>query len=180
MPYDAFIRERFFKPLGMTSSYALGEQTETDFAQGYGRAAHGWKPEPASRADAVFASGNLVSTAADMQRWNRSLLNATLLSRKTIEEMFTIPTSEGAAHTNYASGWFIEPSGVVWHGGSLAGYGTVNMLVPKTGYAIVILSNTSPSPTWRPEQAARDVYNSAKLGPALPPLLPRVRTTVPQ
>jgi CubicO group peptidase (beta-lactamase class C family) len=78
----------------------------------------------------------------DMHLWNRSLLKATLLSRETLQEMFAVPTAAGPAHTHYASGWFVEPGGVIWHAGRLVGYGTNNMLVPATGYAITLLSNT--------------------------------------
>jgi D-alanyl-D-alanine carboxypeptidase len=177
--YARFIEKRIFAPLGMTASYRLGARNEANFAQGYAAAGRGWKVESATPADRAFASGNLVSTPGDMQRWNRSLLNATLLSRSSLEKMFAVPTLAGSAHTHYASGWFVEPSGVLWHGGTLAGYGTVNFLVPATGYSIVLLSNTGPSDKWKPFETARELYNAAKLGAALPPLLPRVRMTAP-
>jgi CubicO group peptidase (beta-lactamase class C family) len=177
--YDRFIEESFFTPLGMTSSYVLGSREDANFAQGYAREANGWKTEPATRADKAFASGNLVSTPGDMQLWNRSLLNATLLSRESLQRMFTVPTAAGSAHTHYASGWFVEPSGVIWHGGTLLGYGTDNMLVPATGYAITLLSNTPQNDRWAPPDVALEMYNAASLGPKLPPLLKRVRTTVP-
>ena len=179
MSYAQFIDENFFHPLGMRSSYVLGSREDTNFAQGYGQEPHGWKPEPATAADKAFASGNLVSTPGDMQLWNRSLLNATLLSRETLQKMFTVPTAEGPAHTHYASGWFIEPSGVIWHAGTLAGYGTNNMLVPATGYAITLLSNTPQNDRWKPADIPLEMYNAASLGPKLPPLLKRVRTTLP-
>lgn len=179
MSYDRFIEESFFQPLGMTSSYVLGSREEANFAQGYAREAKGWKTEPATRADKVFASGNLVSTPGNMQLWNRSLLNGTVLSRETLQKMFTVPTAAGPAHTHYASGWFVEPSGVIWHAGTLLGYGTNNMLVPATGYAITLLSNTPQNDHWKPADVALEMYNAASLGPKQPPLLKRVRTTAP-
>lgn len=175
MSYASFIDENFFKPLGMTSSYQLGTRNETNFAQGYGKETHGWKLEPATPADKTFASGNLVSTPGDMQCWNRSLLNATVLSHETLKKIFAVPTP----HMHYASGWFVEPSGVMWHGGTLAGYGTNNMLAPGTGYAITLLSNTPQNNHWKPADTAIDMYNAASLGPKLPPLLKRSRTTAP-
>jgi CubicO group peptidase (beta-lactamase class C family) len=180
MSYASFVEENFFKPLGMTASYQLGSRDESNFAQGYAREAHGWKPEPVTPADKTFASGNLVSTPGDMQLWNRSLLNATLLTRETLRKMFTIPTVAGPAHTHYASGWFVEPSGVIWHAGTLIGYGTNNMLVPATGYAITLLSNTPQNDHWKPADVTLEIYNAASLGSKLPALLKRVRTTAPQ
>lgn len=179
MSYAKFVDENFFQPLGMRSSYVLGSREESNFAQGYGRELHGWKQQPATAADKAFASGNLVSTPADMQRWNRSLLNATVLASDSIQKMFTVPTVAGSAHTHYASGWFVEPSGVIWHAGTLAGYGTNNMLVPATGHAITVLSNTPQNEHWKPADVTLEMYNAALLGPKLPPLLKRVRSTLP-
>jgi D-alanyl-D-alanine carboxypeptidase len=179
MSYERLVHDSFFRPLGMTSSYVLGSREEPNFPQGYGKEAHGWKAEPATSADKIFASGNLVSTPGDMQLWNRSLLNATLLGPEALKKMFTVPPAEGSAHMHYASGWFVEPSGVIWHGGTLAGYGTSNMLVPATGYAITLLANTPQNDNWKPGDVALEMYNAASLGPTLPPLLKRVRTTAP-
>jgi CubicO group peptidase (beta-lactamase class C family) len=178
--YAQFLRDNFFGPLGMHSSYVLAAHNDVNLAQGYARENGRWQAAPATRADKAFASGNLVSTAADIQRWDRSLFNATILSRTSLHKMFEVPTRSGPAHMHYANGWFVEPSGAIWHGGTLAGYGTMNLLVPSTGYAIVLLSNTGPSDKWKPADAAREVYNTAELGPPLPPLLPRTRSTAPE
>lgn len=179
-PYERVIAQNFFSPLGMSESYRLGARNDSDFAHGYAPQGKGWKPERATAADAAFASGNLVSTAGDMQRWNRSLLNAEILSRQSLHAMFTVPQTGRGAPIHYAGGWFVEPSEVIWHGGTLAGYGTVNMLIPATGHAITLLSNAPPGKEWKPEEIARRIYNQAELGAALPPLARRVRTTAPQ
>jgi D-alanyl-D-alanine carboxypeptidase len=84
MPFGRFVEERILKPLGMASSYPLGTRADSDFAEGYAPDGKGWKPAPANAADKTFASGNLASNASDMQRWDRALLNATLLPRKTL------------------------------------------------------------------------------------------------
>jgi len=68
----------------------------------------------------------------------------------------------------------------IWHAGTLAGYGTNNMLVPSTGCAITLLSNTPQNDRWKPADVGLEMYNAAMLGPKLPPLLKRVRTTTPQ
>jgi len=180
MAFQHFVEERIFKPLGMSSSYQLRTRTDRDFAQGYAPDGKGWKPAPLAEADKTFASGNLASNPSDMQRWDRALLNATLLPRKSLEEMFTVPRLTSGAKTIYASGWFIEPNGAIWHGGALEGYGNANVLVPGTGHAIVLLGNTGPKERWKPWEVAGEIYNAAKLGPALVPFLPLMPTTVPQ
>jgi len=182
MSFARFIEEHIFKPLGMSSSYQLGTRKDPDFAEGYKKDGNSWRPEPATAADKVFASGNLASNVSDLQRWDRALLNATLLPRKSLDEIFTVPTLSSGARTIYASGWFVEPGGVIWHAGELLGYGTANVLVPATGHALVLLGNTAgaPSGPWKPWEVAREIYNAAGLGPALPAFLPIVGTTVPK
>jgi len=180
MSYGRFIRKNFFKSLDMTSSYQLGTKPDFNFAQGYAPEGSEWKVENYTVADAVLASGNLVSTPTDLQSWNRSLLNAALLTPATLRQIFTLPSTPDTAISHYASGWLIEPSGIIWHPGALNGYGTVNMLFPMTGHAITVLSNSAPSNRWDRGGTALAIYNAAGLGPKLPPLLPVVRTTVPQ
>ena len=178
--FARFVEERIFKPLGMNSSYQLGTRTDADFAHGYAPDGTGWKPAPLAEPDKTFASGNLASNPSDMQRWDRALLNATLLPKKSLEEMFTVPTLSSGAKTIYASGWFVEPNGATWRGEALESYGNAKVLVPGTGHAIVLLGNTAPKKRWNPWDVARDIYNEAKLGPALSPFLPLMPTTVPQ
>ncbi|MFI5019791.1 MAG: serine hydrolase domain-containing protein [Dongiales bacterium] len=178
MPFAHFVEARIFKPLGMASSYQLGTRADSDFAEGYSPDGTGWKPAPAMAADKVFASGNLASNPGDMQRWDRALLNATLLPRKTLDEMFTVTPLSRGAKAIYASGWFVEPNGTIWHGGALEGYGTANILVPASGHAMVLLGNTHPGDRWRPWDVAREIYNEAKLGPAMSAFLPIIATTV--
>ena len=180
MSYGSFIEKNFFQPLGMRSSYQLGSIAIPNFAQGYAPDGSEWHVERFTTADAAFASGNLASTPTDLQRWNRSLLDATLLSPDTLNQIFTLPSTPDTVISHYASGWLIEPSGIIWHPGALNGYGTVNMLFPMTAHAITVLSNSAPSNRWDRGGTALAMYNAAGLGPTLPPLLPVVRSTVPK
>lgn len=180
MPFDRFIEERVFRPLAMSSSYMLGNHRETNFAEGYAAQGGGWKPAPLTPGDRLYASGNLASTAGDMQRWNRAILNATLLPRATLKEMFTVPALGSAARSIYAAGLFIEPNGAIWHAGGLAGYGTVNILVPASGHAIVLLGNTMPHGRWKPWDVGREIYNALALGPAMAAFEQMRATTLPK
>ncbi len=180
MSFARFVEERIFKPRGMSSSYQLGTRNDPDFAEGYAADGDGWKLEPATAADKIFASGNLASNASDLQRWDRALLNATLLPRKSLDEMFAIPTLSSGAETIYASGWFIEPNGTIWHGGELLGYGAANVLIPSSGHSIVLLGNTRPFGRWKPWEVAREIYNTLGLGPTLSAFRPIVSSTVPK
>jgi len=179
MSFEAFVDEKIFRPLGMTNSYRAGTRNDPDFAEGYALKDKHWVPAPATEEDKLFASGNLVSNVEDMQRWNRALLNASLLSSASLKEMFSVPILSSGADDIYASGWFIEPNGAIWHGGTLLGYGNANVLVPSTGHAITVLGNTQPGGPWRPWEVAREIYNATGLGPRLSEFMPIRRTTLP-
>jgi hypothetical protein len=68
---------------------------------------------------------------------------------------------------------------VISHGGNACGYDTNNMLVPATGHAITLLSNIPQNDHWKPADVAVDLYTAASPGLKLPPLITRVRTTLP-
>jgi D-alanyl-D-alanine carboxypeptidase len=179
VPYAQFLTDRILRPLGMNATSVLNANPEGDFAQGYERRGNDWTFAPPTAADRIFASGNLVSTLADMQLWNEALLHGSLLSETSLTAILSVPPLTSGAQSNYASGWFVEPNGVFWHGGTLAGYGTTNVVVPATGHSIVIFGNTGTSERWAPTELARQIYNAAELGPALPPFVARVLPTLP-
>jgi CubicO group peptidase (beta-lactamase class C family) len=104
VPYEQFLAERIFRPLGMSTTSLLEAQTDGDVAQGFERADDRWVAAPPTAADRIFASGNLISTLADMQRWDRALLQNTLLSESSRRTMLTVPVLTSGARTNYASG----------------------------------------------------------------------------
>jgi CubicO group peptidase (beta-lactamase class C family) len=179
VPYAQFLTDRILRPLGMNATSVLAAKPEGDFAQGYERHGNDWTFAPPTAADRVFASGNLVSTLADIQLWNQALLRGSLLSEASLKAMLSVPPLTSGAESNYASGWFVESNGVFWHGGTLAGYGTTNVVVPATGHSIVIFGNTGTSEHWAPTELARQIYNAADLGPALPPFVARILPTLP-
>jgi hypothetical protein len=43
---------------------------------------------------------------------------------------------------------------------------------------MVLLGNTHPGDRWRPWDVAREIYNEAKLGPAMSAFMPIIATTV--
>jgi D-alanyl-D-alanine carboxypeptidase len=95
-PYDTFMAEQIFAPLGMDAT-VYAPQPE-GLALGYeGRGTNTNPAEPFDLSVAYAAYG-LSSTLDDMYRWNRALLNGDLLPPAQREAML-------AAHIRDSYGW---------------------------------------------------------------------------
>jgi CubicO group peptidase (beta-lactamase class C family) len=124
-PFDVFLRERIFEPLGMRQTdFSVPEGSSERFAANYRRdPARGLivedDPEvsPYLQPQTFFSGGGgLVSTAEDYRRFCQMLLNGghyeskRLLGRKTIELMTSNHLPEGKDLGGLATGTFSETS----------------------------------------------------------------------
>src|SRR5579859_6230972 len=88
------------------------------------------------------------STAGDIARWNAALDGAKLMSRASLEKMFT-PSVPG----DYGFGWFVtrKPHLREFHEGSDPGFAAFEARYPDQGVLIVVLSNLEDAPVRRIE-----------------------------
>jgi CubicO group peptidase (beta-lactamase class C family) len=84
-PYDDFMKQHVFEPLGMTHS-GYGDPPE-GLALGYSNATT--KTPVAFNVSALYASGGCYSTAEDLFRWNEGLYNGKLLNEAQLKKMLT-------------------------------------------------------------------------------------------
>jgi D-alanyl-D-alanine carboxypeptidase len=141
-----FLRERVFKPLGMESV------TDTDQAklpagdpEGYFRFALGpLRPAPKEGKGWMFAAGELAMTAEDLQKWNISVINRTLLKPASYKVLETEVLLNNGVGTNYALGLSVRNPGghrELSHGGEVSGYTASSVILPDNGIAVVVLTN---------------------------------------
>lgn len=145
--FEAFMKSRFFGPLGM-------KDTGTHLpAADAGRAAVGYydsagelttlTDEPAFKDPDVslaFGSGQIYSTVQDLARWDRALVGETVLSAAKRDLLFTPNLG------NYAYGWVVQKKGnvsFVWHNGALSplGFTALAIRVPSKDRFIAYLAN---------------------------------------
>lgn len=156
-PFDALVRERVFKPAGMTATAIEGRPvTGNDVATFYDRSDAGvFSPTTGIDASCKFFGGGLVSTAEDMVRFGLALVNGRLVSRASLAQMLTIHSDgDGGSHPPYGYGFFpgdnvLTAMGVPaddyvhawWHGGNGRGGYSVLILYPERRAAAAITTN---------------------------------------
>lgn len=151
LTYEQVVQRDLFDPLGMKTSGLSLEAMEAsgDFAYGYEDSSR--TVVPPTRLQylvAIAPAGNINSTADDMGRWLRLLVNhGTVSGRRILSEAgyddMLVPLVKTAGGS-YALGWFVES----WHGmrryshaGGVTGYGTLCEFLPDQRVGWVVLTN---------------------------------------
>ncbi|HLY20799.1 MAG TPA: serine hydrolase domain-containing protein [Bryobacteraceae bacterium] len=150
VPAFEFLRTRIFSRLGMQTVYDLDHQPLTTAdASGYIRFAIGPLHPVAPEAPGwLFAAGELGMTAGDLALWDAALINGSVLSPRSFEEMITPVRLKNGAPTAYALGIGVADSNGhprLSHGGAVSGFTSSNTIWPDLKLAVVVLSNKDGS-----------------------------------
>ncbi|KAJ7691623.1 beta-lactamase/transpeptidase-like protein [Mycena rosella] len=165
MPYRDFVEQRILAPLGMTSS-----TLHPDRAFATGNFTQSWTTSqrripffmPERTADLIAGAGGVMSTAEDMTRWIKVLLNGgvdartntTIIPRVTFDlatSAISVLSNKGSQLSSimgYGLGWVRtshRSHELVWHNGGAPGVATIVDLYPYDGFGVVLLANTGPS-----------------------------------
>jgi CubicO group peptidase (beta-lactamase class C family) len=166
--WQALLHRRIIEPLGMTETVADGAELKASGAADV-TAPHGIVrdtvrvlPAAASVVDPVAPAGAMFSTAADMAKWLRFLLDSgrvggrRLVSAPNFAELFTaqqiVPPDEFYPTTRltrshvaaYGLGWFLEDYRGAWvafHTGSIEGRSAIVGLIPDRRLGVAVLTN---------------------------------------
>ena len=183
--YETYIQQHIFSPLQMSHSFASEQDARRDgLAQGYqlwfGFPVPTTMPYPRD----LLPAGYIISTAEDMAHYLIAQMsrgrfeNASVLSPAGMATMHA-PAAVMFPGTSYGMGWANGPiNGVptIWHNGSTGNFYSDMILVPKSQWGIVVLSNESGLPallTGSVEAIAGGVMNrlvgqkTAPSGPSL-------------
>ena len=171
-PFDAYMRDNVFLPLGMEATKTVAKVNEKRDGVARGPVHAFGRPIPAPGGPFfVQAAGGVVTTAQDMTRWTiaQATDGAGVLSAAGLAETHRpTPTSRG-----YALGWNVGESGRISHTGGLPTYSSY--VVVESGDAVVVFSPSNDS------NSARDIglgvlaIRQGKPAPAPPPpVLPRL------
>ena len=144
-PYDTYIEENFFRPLGMDNSY-YGSTSRIihNRAAGYASEEDGYKNADFLSMTQPYSAGSLLSTVDDLYRWYRAVFNHEVISESSLKKATTSYVLSNGKITDYGYGWFIgniQGSINIEHGGGINGYLTASMFLPEEDLFVAVFSN---------------------------------------
>jgi CubicO group peptidase (beta-lactamase class C family) len=160
-PWEVFIKENIFAPLGMTNTLAL----TADMPKSLNRTVphtlidERLSPIPYAQIDGLAPAGAICSSINDMSKWVLALLNDGKVGQRQVIPLAAIKATReaqdivGSVHhldgennyELYGLGWFIQDYDghrLVMHDGGVNGYLSSVTLVPQDHLGIIILTNT--------------------------------------
>ena len=159
-PWDEYLRDHIFLPLGMKHTGYDRTQELAGRATGYLAGANGqYHPIPPQDAFGAYAGGGLYSTVEDMVRWDAGLSSGKLLRKETLDLAFTPGLLTDGRRTVYGLGWMTTNyRGLreVGHGGDITGFNTYFARYPDSQLSVIVLSNVGMRPPG-PLPAAADL-----------------------
>jgi CubicO group peptidase (beta-lactamase class C family) len=153
-PYEDFVRERIFKPLGMkkTVAFVNGVNEVPNRAFGYNKdkATGKFALGDQSPTSAVLGDGGIYTSIREMAKWDKGLREHKLLSEAEMREALTpVAVAEGRKRKDetmleYGFGWFLDPykrHERQYHDGGTTGFRTTIQRFPKDGLTVIVLAN---------------------------------------
>ena len=155
-PWDAFLTERVFRPMGMSATRTT---TTRDIVPHRARG-YAWKDSAFINAPEYLAlrpSGAFLSTVLDLAKWDAALYRDLPLTRASREAMWTPVRLTGGGTYNYGFGWSVDTLDGHWrveHGGALPGFRAEMMRFPNDSFTVILLTNGDDA---RPDQMAEGI-----------------------
>jgi D-alanyl-D-alanine carboxypeptidase len=150
MPFFQFVQSHLLNPLGLASARDFDSSPRAVDATGYIRYALGpLHPAPDAGKGWMYGAGMLAMNAADLARWDISLINRSLLKSQSYQQMFTVTPLKNGASTSYGLGVFTTMSAghfLVEHNGEVSGFTAENLVYPDDSAAVVVLTNQDAAP----------------------------------
>ncbi|OQW56653.1 MAG: hypothetical protein A4S17_13535 [Proteobacteria bacterium HN_bin10] len=146
MPWDAYLRQTLFEPLGMThTGYGHDPAFAARQVAGYSRVDNELAPMRPMSMTQAYAAGALVSNADDLLIWNRALHEGRILSETAYQQMITPVGAAAVEEAQYGFGVLddrVRGERMLWHGGHIFGFRAWLGYVPGSDISIIILENS--------------------------------------
>jgi hypothetical protein len=159
MPWETYIREHIFAPAGMTHSGFIQEEPRLpDAATGYQRGKKGkLDAAPPLHGPWAGAAGGIVSTVADMAKWDLAFFGGKIVSPQDVALATTAHHLPSGKSDGYGFGWFEDQKAGeprIQHDGGTFGFSSTNQYFPKLHEFVIVLVNVSgPDPDFIASQA---------------------------
>lgn len=151
-PFERYLKENIFDPVGMTNSGhdshdAILKHRATGYTMSRGELVNSAYHDMTI----PIGGGDLYSTVEDMLLWDQALYTEKVLSKKSLDKVFT------SFKSNYGYGWMVTQQfnrQQIGHGGGINGFSTAFNRYPEDRTCIVVLANMDFAATGR---IARDL-----------------------
>ena len=141
-PFEDFLREELFKPLGMRYTCTINDIDSSKIALAYNLK---WKKEDTDASDYVLGDKSVFSTPYDLFLFSEAMFQNKILSEETQGMAYTAQSKE-QRENNYGYGWRLKDhrdsvKKEVFHNGWWHGYRTAFHRRLKDKVTIIVLSN---------------------------------------
>lgn len=166
--FEKYLRENLWIPAGMKDTRIDDVRAlVVNRVRGYDLADGEVKNAPFINVSSRIGGGGVTSTAPDLLRWARAVIDGKVVSPKWHDEMLKpVTTTAGRwsgifdANEYYTLGWMIRPVNgnfIINHGGSQKGTDAAFFVFPERRIAITVLSNLEFAPS---EKYVRRLYKT--------------------
>jgi D-alanyl-D-alanine carboxypeptidase len=149
MPYFDFLEQHVLKPLKLTDALNLDTDRARVEPQGYERRALApLRPAVLEAPGWYFGDASLAMPVADLLEWDISIMDRTLLSAKSYEELESDVKLKDGKPTHYGLGISVGVANghrVLEHSGEVGGFVAENVVFPDDKFAIAVLTNQEAS-----------------------------------
>ncbi len=144
VPFGTFLDQHIFTPLGMRHT-KYDPESGPGMASGYTTFALSG-PVPVAREGRGWdgMAGAIWSTPGDLLAWDLALVGGKVLSPESYATLTTARRLADGRSSGYGCGESVNDRGdaiVLSHGGAVSGFSALNMVVPATRSAVVLLTN---------------------------------------
>ena len=151
--YQDYMQEHIWVPADMRNTSI--EKSGVNYKNKsllYKKVKNGFKADKITDLSIKYPAGGVQSTAGDILRFAKAMLNNQLIKEKTKLASFEVPEFEKGTEMEYGLGWITytfpdedELGFMFYHDGHQSGTSTVLYILPDKNVAIVALANTSNS-----------------------------------
>ncbi len=147
-PFDEFLKNRIFLPLGMQNTFTYDRQIMDTLTIALGHRSN--RPNPSlfdfDPVDEVLGDKSIFSTPADLFLYNRAWTTDILINENLRKEAFTRATLKNRKVVDYGFGWRfkkVDGKDIIYHNGLWHGFTATFTRIPDSEITVIILNNTN-------------------------------------
>jgi CubicO group peptidase (beta-lactamase class C family) len=143
--WSDYVEQHLFAPAGMTETSTIGSETRLhDMARGFVYTDGRTSPAPPLDESWAVATGDIVTTAGDLVKWDAALASGKIVNASDYALMTTSHRLADGSSTGYGMGMYVDNSNTprILAQGDTFGFDASDVFYPNQGLRIIVLTNT--------------------------------------